>query len=125
MGLQFVGTARAPVGQESEPARKAIMDTGKDFITRLEAADTEELARLVAHPSAEAERALRTYLGSKHYQRLHSLAMRRELMRNVNNGKPRPNVIIIPRMFGSELTSTDINGNQERMWLSPRHIVAG
>ena len=106
-------------------SKGSVMDTGKDFITRLEAADTEELARLVARPTPEAEKALRAYLGSKHYQRLHSLAMRRELMRGVNSGKRRPNVIIIPSMFGSELTLTDINGNQERMWLSPRHIVAG
>ncbi len=50
------------------------MDNGKDFITRLEAADTEELAQLVAHPSVDTKRALRTQLGSQNYQRLHSLS---------------------------------------------------
>jgi len=50
------------------------MDTGKEIITRLEAADTEELARLVAHPTLDAEKALRTYLGDKPYQHLHRLA---------------------------------------------------
>lgn len=95
------------------------------FIARLEAADTEELTRLVARPTMDEERVLRTYLGSERYQRLHSLALRREMTRSIHHTQSRPNVIVIPRMFGSELTSTDLDGNQERIWLSPRRIVAG
>jgi hypothetical protein len=33
------------------------------FIARVEAADAEELARLVMHPTAEQEQALRLHLG--------------------------------------------------------------
>lgn len=101
------------------------MTNERTLITRLEAADVEELARLVARPTNDEERVLRAYLGSERYQRLHSLALRREMTRSVHRSQARPNVIVIPRMFGSELTATDQDGNQERIWLNPRRIVAG
>lgn len=112
------------------------------FIARLEAADTEELAQMVARPTADAEKALRTYLSDECYQRLHSLALRREMMQGLRTGqrsrdKERyeerkgknteltQNVIIIPGILGSELTSFDKAGTAERIWLNPRRIVAG
>lgn len=101
------------------------MTNERTHITRLEAADVEELVRLVARPAVDEERVLRAYLGSERYQRLHSLALRREMTRSLHRNQARPNVIVIPRMFGSELTATDLDGNQERIWLNPRRIVAG
>ena len=52
------------------------MTNERNFIARLEAADVEELTRLVARPEFDEERALRAYLGSECYQRFHSLAWR-------------------------------------------------
>lgn len=101
------------------------MTNERTLITRLEAADVEELARLVARPTVDEERVLRAHLGSERYQRLHSLALRRAMTRSIHRTQVRPNVVVIPRMFGSELTSTDLDGNQEQIWLSPRQIVAG
>src|SRR4029453_9432778 len=35
------------------------------------------------------------------------------------------NVVIVPGMFGCELSSFDRRGNKERIWLSARSIAAG
>jgi pimeloyl-ACP methyl ester carboxylesterase len=105
------------------------------FIARLEAADTEELAQMVARPAIDEEKALRTYLGDERYQRLHSLALRRAMMQSLRAGQRRAsrgrtavqsrNVIVIPGVLGSELTSFDKVGHAERIWLNPRRIVSG
>lgn len=50
------------------------MTNERIFIVRLEAADVEERARLVARPAVDEERVLRAYLGSECYHRFHSLA---------------------------------------------------
>jgi len=55
-------------------------------LARLEAADTDELARLVAQPCAEEERVLRTYLGDDRYERLRGLALKRDLTRRGKRG---------------------------------------
>jgi hypothetical protein len=95
------------------------------LIARLEAADTGELIQLVTRPDIEAEKVLRTYLGNACYQRLHSLALRQEMMRNARGPRVGANVVVIPGTLGSELSMTGKDDVVERLWLSPRRIVAG
>ncbi|MEZ4727475.1 MAG: CHAT domain-containing protein [Caldilineaceae bacterium] len=97
----------------------------RELIGRLEAADADELADLVARPDTDEERVLRLYLGSRLYQRLHSLALRRELQRKGSGQHKRGNVVIVPGIFGCELSSFDRRGQKERVWLSARSVAAG
>lgn len=95
------------------------------LIRRLENADTEALVQLVMKPGEDEERVLRTYLGSNCYQRLHSLAVRREMMRSARAARSKHNVVVIPGMLGSELSMSTTHDIVERIWLNPRRIVAG
>jgi len=97
----------------------------RELIGRLEAADADELADLVARPAADEERLLRLYLGSQLYQRLHSLALRRELQRKGSGLRPRGNVVIVPGIFGCELSSFGRRNQKDRVWLSARSVAAG
>ncbi|MDQ3248001.1 MAG: CHAT domain-containing protein, partial [Chloroflexota bacterium] len=101
------------------------MDAEHTIITHLEAADAEELAHLLTKPTTDEEKTLRTYLGGERYQRLRGLALRRTLTRNSYADQPKANVVIVPGMFGCELSSFDSHGRQERIWLNARHIMAG
>lgn len=101
------------------------MHDQRTLVERLETADATELAKLVAEPTVEEQKVLRTYLGNARYQRLHSLALRRGMMRSARAAKAKGNVVVIPEMLGSQLSTVDANGKVERIWLSPRRIVAG
>jgi len=56
-------------------------------LARLEAADTDELARLVALPCAQEERVLRTYLRDDRSERIRGLALKRDLTRRGQAGE--------------------------------------
>jgi len=96
-----------------------------DYLGHLEMADAADLSQMVLSPSADEERTLRKYLGNRLYQRLHSLAVRSEMSSAERDAHKRGNVILIPGILGSQLTSEDINGQREHIWLNPRHIIAG
>ncbi len=97
----------------------------RELIGRLEAADADTLAAMVARPNADEERLLRLYLGSRLYHRLHSRALRCELARKECDNRSRKNVVIVPGIFGCELSSFDSRGQKERAWLSARSVAAG
>jgi hypothetical protein len=75
------------------------------YIARLESADPQELASMLATPTAEQEKTLRVYLGDERYQRMHDLALKRNSTRRAAAVEPRGNVIVIPGIMGSELTA--------------------
>jgi pimeloyl-ACP methyl ester carboxylesterase len=102
-----------------------VMFNEQACIARLESADTEELAQMIMLPTAEEEKVLRIYLGNERFRRLRNLALRRAMMRNERGGELHCNVVVIPGVLGSELTSFDRQGHSERIWLSSRHIIAG
>lgn len=93
------------------------------YIARLESADTEELVRMLARPTADEEKALRVYLGDGRYQRMHGQALRRGVRRAAVG--PRGNVVVIPGIMGSELTSVDRGGDLDRIWVQVLRIAAG
>ncbi len=64
------------------------------FIARVESASPEELANLLTHPSVEQEKALRAHLGDQRYQRMHSMALKRNVNRSVGQVK-KGNVVVI------------------------------
>ena len=93
------------------------------YVARLEAAGTEELANMLARPTADEEKALRVYLGDERYQRMHGLALRRGVRRSVDG--PRGNVVVIPGIMGSELTTVDRRGDLDSIWVQVLRLVAG
>lgn len=101
----------------------------KTFITQVESADTEELANLLKHPTREQEEALRAHLGAERYQRMHSMALRRNVTRSLarsRGGDPvKGNVVVIHGIMGGELTATDRNGSGDQIWVKALRIVRG
>ncbi|MEJ7809802.1 MAG: CHAT domain-containing protein [Gemmatimonadaceae bacterium] len=92
------------------------------FTARLEAADAEELAKLLARPSLAEERALRTYFGDARYQRMHSLALRRGSTRG--SGGAKGNVVVIHGIMGGELTVFS-GEHGDRVWMRVLRILGG
>jgi hypothetical protein len=95
------------------------------FIDQLEAADVEVFVDILAHPAPDQQRALRAYLGTQGYQRMHTLALRRSSRARRARAKPLGNVVVIPGLLGSRLTSIDRDGNAEHVWINPLSIANG
>ena len=94
------------------------------YIASLESADPQELAGMLARPTAEQEKTLRVYLGDERYQRMHDLALRRNNTRRVAN-VPRGDVVVIPGIMGSELAAVDREGAQDHIWVQVYRLITG
>ncbi len=94
------------------------------LVTRLEAANVGELLKLMVRPSAAEEQVLRIHLGDEVYQRLHGLALESAAIRQ-RSTKRQGNVVVIPSLLGSELSTTGPGGVLSRIWLDPLYLGAG
>lgn len=101
----------------------------KAFIAQVEAADTKELAELLRQPTREEEEALRAHLGPERYQRMHSMALRRNVTRSIARSRgqapERGNVVAIHGIMGGELTATDRKGSSDQVWVKALRIMNG
>ena len=93
------------------------------FIAQLEAANTDEFAEMLRSPTREQEKALRTYFGEERYQRLHSNAIRAGLRGTVS--EPEGNVVVLPGIMGSELSSYSRSGSGSQIWVKVMQIMDG
>ena len=93
------------------------------FIARVEAASTDELGQLLSHPTLDEEKALRAYLGEDRYQSMHSLALKRNVVRGIDH-EPKGNVIVIHGIMGSEL-SVSSGGAGDLTWLNVFRLMRG
>jgi len=93
------------------------------YVARLESADAGELAGMLSRPSVEEEKTLRVYLGDARYERMHALALRRNVRRAMY--RPRGNVVVIPGIMGSELTTVDRRGDLDHVWVQIPRLIAG
>lgn len=91
------------------------------FIQRVEDADVEEFAKILARPASDEERALRAHFGEERYRRLHARALRRGV-RGVT--KPRGNVVIIHGIMGGELTA-HAGGDRDHIWARVFALIRG
>ena len=94
------------------------------FIARVEAAGTDELARILAHPTTEEEKALRAHLGDQRYQRMHSMALKRSASRAVA-APSKGNIVVIHGIMGGELTVSNQGGPGDLTWVSVFRIIRG
>lgn len=95
----------------------------RSFIARVELADTEELASILTRPTVEEERALRAHLGDERYQRMHGLALRRNVTRSVRR-EPKGRVVVIHGIMGAEL-SVSSGGDGDLTWVNAFRIMRG
>jgi pimeloyl-ACP methyl ester carboxylesterase len=93
------------------------------FIARVEAAEPEQFATLLARPSRDEERALRAYFTDERFERLHTLAVRRAGAKRSFRGR-QGNVVVLPGIMGSELSEHSGN-SASRVWVNPIGLVAG
>src|SRR4051812_9471160 len=93
------------------------------FIARVEMADTEELLRILDHPTVDEEKALRAHLGDDRYQRMHGLALRRNVTRSMGQ-QPKGNVVVIHGIMGAEL-SVSSGGDGDLTWVNAFRIMRG
>lgn len=100
----------------------AVSFDERAFVATVEAAGTDELLRLVSHPTVDEERALRTHLGDERFRRLHSVALCRGRSRDQEVwGK----VVVIHGVMGSQLIAYDRAGVASRLWMNAIGIMSG
>lgn len=93
------------------------------FIARVEAAEPDVFATLLARPNRDEERALRAYFGDARFERLHTMAIRRAGAARASR-VARGNVVILPGIMGSELS--EYGGLlPSRIWINPLRVAAG
>ena len=75
------------------------------------------------NPDDKKERALLAYLGDERFRRFRSIALRRSARKAVD--VPEGNVIVLPGIMGSELSTVSKNGTDEPLWASIFRIMRG
>jgi pimeloyl-ACP methyl ester carboxylesterase len=95
----------------------------RTFIAQVEAAGAEELAKLLAHPTVEQERALRMHLGDERYQRMHGMALKRGMTRALGAAS-KGNVVVIHGIMGAEL-KVATGGAGDITWVNAFRIMRG
>ncbi|MBA3806534.1 MAG: hypothetical protein H0X14_12580, partial [Acidobacteria bacterium] len=97
----------------------------QSFIARVELADTEELIAILERPTVEQEKALRAHLGDERYQRMHSMALKRNVTRSVRDrSKEKRNVVVIHGIMGAEL-SVSTGGDGDLTWVNAFRVMRG
>jgi pimeloyl-ACP methyl ester carboxylesterase len=92
------------------------------FINRVEEADIKTFAELLAHPTADEERALRVHFGDERYKRLHARALRRGV--RAATTPMLGNVVVIHGIMGGEL-STHRGGSRDHVWARVWALLRG
>src|SRR5262245_12348902 len=95
----------------------------RELINRVEAADASRLAEILARPSPEEERVLRTYLGDARFERMRELVLQNSLTRA---GRPtHGNVVVLHGIMGGELTYYETEAQSDHIWLKFFRLVLG
>lgn len=98
----------------------------REFISRLESANTTGLAAMLKKHTAEEERALRTYFGDERYRRLRDLALKQSVTRSASpNQKGKGNVVVIHGIMGSELSAKLSDGSLDQIWAKILRLISG
>ena len=114
------------------------MDQTRSIVARVSSATPDELAALLADPTEEQERVLRNYLGEARYQQMRTLALRVPATPvaaaerfwpfggpPAEAGPRLGNVVVLPGIMGSELTSISLGGDSDLIWVNIPRIIIG
>ena len=79
----------------------------RSFINQFEAADAQEMARILARPTSEQATALRLYLGDERYERMHAAALdvTATASRRSYTTPSKGRVVVIHGIMGAELSN--------------------
>ena len=97
------------------------------FDAQLESAQPDALAKIILSSSTLHERWMRDYFGESRFQRLYSLALRRQRRTRAMRG----NVVVLPGIMGSELTLMQDHGtgtgraHHRQIWLKLWRLFRG
>ncbi len=78
------------------------MTSEQEYLARVEAAQPDELRRLLATATPDEQRLLRVYLGDERYRRMRALALRQRATRG--RTERRGNVVVLHGIMGAELS---------------------
>jgi CHAT domain len=95
----------------------------REFVAQVEAADPEELARLLSRPTVHQEEVLVAHFGEERYARMHERALRRNLRRAAE--PPLGNVVVLHGIMGSGLTAVDRRGKSSLVWVQALKLLGG
>jgi pimeloyl-ACP methyl ester carboxylesterase len=95
----------------------------REFVATVEAADPEELARLLSRPTVRQEEVLVAHFGEERYARMHERALRRNLRRAAE--PPLGNVVVLHGIMGASLTSVDRGGKASLIWVQALKLLGG
>src|SRR6266850_2615531 len=95
----------------------------RELISRVEAADPRRLAEIMARPSPEEERVLRTYLGDARFERMRELVLQSSLTRS--DRTTQGNVVVLHGIMGGELTYYETDAHPDPIWLKFFRLILG
>jgi pimeloyl-ACP methyl ester carboxylesterase len=114
------------------------MESAQGFLERVSAATPDELATILAGATEEQERLLRADLGEARFERMRALALQVPVVPSVAPerfwpfppARPAPerprigNVVVLPGIMGSELTTIS-GGDRDLVWVNIPRIIIG
>lgn len=96
----------------------------REYVATVEAADPEELARLLSRPTARQEEVLVAHFGEQRYERMHERALRRNLRRVAD--EPLGNVVVLHGIMGAALTGVENrSGRSSLLWVQALRLLGG
>jgi hypothetical protein len=95
----------------------------RELISRVEAADPRKLAEIMARPSPEEERVLRTHLGDARFERMRELVLQNSLTRS--DRTTQGNVVVLHGIMGGELTYYETDAHPDPIWLKFFRLILG
>jgi pimeloyl-ACP methyl ester carboxylesterase len=95
----------------------------RELIHHVEAADPRRLAEILARPSPDEERVLRTYWGDARFERMCELVLQSSLSRA--DRPTRGNVVVLHGIMGGELTYYETDAHPDPIWLKVFRLIMG
>ena len=95
----------------------------RELISRVEAADPRTLAEILARPSSEEERVLRTHFGDARFERMRQLVLQSSLTRS--DRTTQGNVVVLHGIMGGELTYYESDAHPDPIWLKFFRLILG
>jgi pimeloyl-ACP methyl ester carboxylesterase len=95
----------------------------RELISRVEAADPRTLAEILARPSSEDERVLRTHFGDARFERMRALVLQSSLTRA--DRTIQGHVVVLHGIMGGELTYYESDAHPDPIWLKFFRLILG
>jgi pimeloyl-ACP methyl ester carboxylesterase len=95
----------------------------RELISRVEAADPQKLAEILARPSSEEEHVLRVHFGDARFERMRQLVLQSSLTRS--DRTTQGTVVVLHGIMGGELTYYESDAQLDHIWLKFFRLILG